>query len=299
MTNAAAEVLVERVGELVGSPATVELEIIDRAPLPTEPASPRTGLILLFAGLAGLAAGLALAALRERLDDRVRGSQGAERALGLPVLATVPRLGRRARRVMARERGGIAEGHRVLASTLGRLAEQQGSRRILMTTAREHDGRASVSAHLALALAEDRLRTAVIELDLRHPSLRRELGADGAPTLEAALGSVNGSLPRDAAISEHLTVLGPESPTQDSSGLVRSPELAHVLETVRAESDIVLIDGPPTLGLSDVSVLARHVDAAVLVAAHGHTREGDLRTARAELERIGVAVAGTVVTKVR
>lgn len=300
VANAVAEALSDRVSTLNG-PASrrIGVEVVDAATPPGGPASPRLFLNLVFGGLVGLLSGVGLALARERLDTRIRTPEQAERELGLPVLGVVPKLGRRIRRSEALARHAhpeVAEPYRSIAVALvGGAGRGQRQGRILVTSARPKEGKTSVAAHLALALAEDNRRIALIEGDLRRPSLRQHFPADEAPELSDVLyRTVDWRLPPSSGVCPGLDVLTAGESHTDIGLILRAPEFERTLEGAVRDHDHVLVDAPPTLVVSDAGVLARHADAVVIVVRAASTRAEDVHAVQAAFRRLGVEVAGVV-----
>jgi len=303
IADAAAAVLVARVGALT-QPRTnqVSVQLVDAATSPSGPVSPRTSLNLLLGGLVGLVIGVALALGRERLDRRLRTRADAERELDVPLLGLTPKLSRRSRRADALTRHAdprIAEPYRSIAATLVSVARAAGHRRILISSASSDDGKTTLAAHLALALAEDHQPTALIEADLHRPSLSRHFPSGDATTLSEIVSGVNRAVPDSATVCTDLKVVrGANGENLDDLD-VRDDEFQHMLEAALSEHTTVLLDGPPVLGGSDARILARSADAVLLVASAGTSRTDDVRLAIATFRRLGLDVAGLVLTSAK
>jgi polysaccharide biosynthesis transport protein len=297
--NAVAKALASRAESLTdrGS-SSIRIEVVDAAVAPSRPASPRLVLILLFGALAGLMSGVGLALARERTDTVIRSEAQAEGELGLPVLGGVFRLSRRLQQEDALARHAhprLAERYRSIAIALRSVVERGGQRRILITSAGADEGKTTVAVHLALALAEDGRQVALAEGDLRRPSLRSHFPAEGAPGLSDVIHRSRGRLlPESTAVAPGVKVLAAEESYADPGPLLRSSELERTLERAVEDHDYLLLDGPPVLAVSDAAVLARYVNAVVLVVRVGRSRAEDLRAAHGALRRLGVDVVGVV-----
>lgn len=279
VANALAQALASRIESLSGSSGThVGVQVIDDATPSLRPVSPRPLLNLIVGGLAGLLAGIALALGRERLDQRIRTVADAERELGLPVLGVIPKLPRRVRRADAIVRQAnptVAEPFRNLAVTLASIARRSGHRCILITSAGTKEGKSMVAAQLAVASAEDNQRVALIEGDLRRPSLGRQFQSTD---------------PRGA----NVTLIAASGTESDAGRLVRTPQIERTLKKALRENDFVLLDAPPALVVADTSILARHADAVLLVVRANETAADDARAVIVALKRLDVEVIGVV-----
>lgn len=299
VANAVAAALEERVDRVNASRSgEVGVQVVDAATVPSGPVSPKPLLNMIFGGLLGLLVGIGLALARERLDGRIRTADEAERELGLPVLGVVPRLGRRTRRgeALARhENQHVAEPFRSLAASVASLPGPEGGRGILVTSAARGDGKTTVAAHLALALAEDNRDVALVEGDLRRPSLRRHFPSHDAPSLDRVIyKSGQNRLPKSAGVCPGLKVLAAEESQSNAAHVLRGPEFERVVATALRDHDYLLLDAPAALTVSDASVLARHANTVLLVVRSGSTSAEDVRASQAVFRRLGVEVAGVV-----
>ena len=142
------------------------ITLADAAPVPQTPARPRPTLYTMIAAIIGLALGLALAFLRERLDRRLRTQEDVEAQFDQPVLARVPTRGRSDASVTA-----FKEAHRILRTNLQFASGGRVIKSIAVTSGREGEGKTTTAANLAIASAEVGLRVLVVEADFRRPAL--------------------------------------------------------------------------------------------------------------------------------
>jgi Mrp family chromosome partitioning ATPase len=295
VANAAARALAADVQRLGGrASAPVRLELVDAATAPAAPTSPRSLLNLLLGGLAGTLAGIALGFGRERLDCRIRTESDAERELGLPVLGTIPRIPRRIRRADAFVRHTnptVAEPFRSLAVALSSLARRSGDRSVLITSARAGEGKSTVAAQLAIASAEDNRRVALVEGDLRRPTLERHFHAP-LPRSCRALTEAGAAVAE--SVAGLLTLLTAGASTGEPGAALRTRETERFMGELSAEHELIIIDAPPMLAVSDAGVLARHADVTLLVVRANVTTPDEARAVVASCRRVGAEVAGVV-----
>lgn len=273
----------------------------------------------LLGALIGLVVGIVVAAIRMSLDDRIRTSEEIGRVTGLPVLAELPR-DQRAKKeptrlaVLSSPRSALSEASRLLRASI-ELREAEHRRPVLLvTSAATGEGKSLVSANLAAAYALAGYRTVLVEGDMRSPRLSTIFGTYRAP-LVASGEAINGlsSLVRELMVPgahrpaleqaallrtavDNLLFLpaGPE--TGSPSELLDSPAMAILLADLANVADIVIIDAPPLLPVSDAAALARWSDSVLLVAAMGESRRSTLRRAR-QMLAVHPRVLGVVANK--
>ena len=275
--------------------------------------------VLLGAAL-GLVLGIGLAFLWETLDTRVRSADEIQHRLGLPLLARLSEPPRRARLKMrpvtlADPHGAAAEAFRVLRTNLEFLNLEKRPDTIMVTSAVASEGKSTTAANLAVILARAGKRIALIDLDLRRPSLHLFFGGERVPGVtDVALGHVRlddaliqiaivGTQPQDAqgsngGSSEHvdgMVEVLPSGPIPTDPGeFINRPAVGELLADLRKRADLVLIDAPPLLGVGDAFTLSARVDAMLLVTRLKTLRRPMLRELHRILESCPAAKLGFV-----
>lgn len=283
---------------------------VEEAHVPTSPVSPRPLRDLLLALVFGLLAGVGLAFLIDLLDDRLKTLPEIQAAAsGVPILATIPRsseLGAGAARLPtdARPDSVVAEAFRGLGVTLRLLSLDQDLKTVLVTSPMPEEGKTTIVANLAVALARAGRRTLVVNCDLRRPRLHEEFGVlkGSEPGLVDVLA---GDVPLASALIEVPTSGGHSvwflrfaEPLRDPAEVFSSPRLGRAFESLRSEFDVVLIDSAPVIPVSDSLPLVKLVDSVILVAAYRSTGRAVMTKAVEHIERAGARQLGLVVTKV-
>jgi succinoglycan biosynthesis transport protein ExoP len=269
-----------------------------------------------FGLIVGLMLGLGAAFARDALDTRVRSSEEAEAALGLPILSRIRRpRGRGAGAdavdlTMRASPGGLeAEGFRILRANLsfGLLAHKVKT--VMVTSAIQGEGKSTTVANLAVALALSGKRVALVELDFRRPSLARLFGladqrgltsiAIAESDLDSAvhrieLPQVSGSL--SSSEQGELVVLtsGPLPP--DPAEFIGTDAVKQIVERLAAEYDYVLLDSPPIVTVSDATLIAGLADAAFVCVRIGVVTRPLLHETHRALDRLPLPVLGLVIT---
>jgi polysaccharide biosynthesis transport protein len=276
-------------------------QLLVPAPLPTSPSSPKPVLDGSLGLMLGLALGLGLAFVRERLDDRTAGKDDLEGEIGAPVIAVVPRVEdwrrKKTARLVARDApmSIAAESYRTARTNLQFLAATRGIKVIVVTSANLGEGKSATTANLAVTLAQTGKRVVVISCDLRKPRLHEFFGLEEEPGLvdllqgRASLGTVaRRTEPGSMAVFASGTI--PPNPAE----LLGSDEMAELLHGLREVADYIVIDTPPVLAVSDALILARLADGVIVVADAASTTRSALAQTREQLEQVGSRIIGGI-----
>jgi capsular exopolysaccharide synthesis family protein len=252
--------------------------------------------------LIGLAIAFALVFVLESLDRRVKTIEEFEHEYRLPVLAAVPQSGFRFHR--AREREELLEPYRILRSALDFAAVTRELDTLLVTSAVSGEGKTTVAADLAHAVALTGREVTLIELDLRRPTFSEHFD------LEPGLG-LTAALTGEAELSDLLVQPFPELPNlsvlpagrtpHNPSELLGSSRVADMISELLSPDGIVIVDAPPLNAVADAQVLlsSAAIQSSIVVARAGRTAREDVRRARAILDRHMVEPVGIVVTGLR
>lgn len=286
-----------------GNP-TVDYALAGRAVAPRLPSTPRTKLDIGAGILGGLLLGLIAAIARDRLDTRVWEESDLEpnATLGrIPFEKGASRPGASPLITDWAEASARAEAFRQLRTTLQFVDVDNPVRVITVTSSLSGDGKSGVTANLAVAFAEAGHRVLLVDADLRQPSAAEYFGLDGTLGLTNVLA---GQVEAPDVIQEwgdkrRLSVLPAGTVPPNPSELLGSRRMAQLLQVFRREYDIVLIDTPPLLPVTDAAVLSVRADGALMVARFGKTKRGDLKTATEALQAVDAKIVGVVMNRVR
>ena len=282
-------------------------QLVTPAAVPTSPVEPkplRTGVL---AVLLGLVLGLGLAFLRELLDDSVKSKDDLERvAPGVPVLGLIPVVGawkgKDAPYLVSLEdpTSPAAEAYRTLRTSIQFIGLEQPMRTLQVTSANPQEGKTTTLANLAVALARSGSTVAIVCCDLRRPRVHEFFGLDNEVGFTSVLlGKVGVAaamqeVPNQARL--FLLASGPLPP--NPSELLSSKRTVEVLGSLQAEYDIVLIDAPPVLPVTDALVLSGRVDATLLVAVAGATTRKEAARSVELLRQVDAPLVGAVLNGV-
>jgi succinoglycan biosynthesis transport protein ExoP len=294
--------LLERYKEIgvAGGITTNNISIVDRARPPGGPSQPKPEHNLMVAGLAGLGVGVLLAFLLEAMDQAIRKPADVEAKLGLPVLGAVPLLAKGVQplEALADLRSPFSEAYHAIRSNLA-FSTKDGAPRVLsVTSARPEEGKSTTTFALAQGFARAGLRVLLVDLDLRNPSQHKLIGSDnriGASTLLTGAVRLQGAVQPTDWPNLFLLPSGPLPPSP--AELLIGPRLVAMVKEATEHYDIVLLDGPPVMGLADAPLIASVASGAVLTIEAGRTSRAQARAAIKRLRLGNARLFGAILTK--
>jgi capsular exopolysaccharide synthesis family protein len=268
-----------------------------------EPAEARgrggAGGILLWAVPAALAAAAGAGLLADRFDRRVRTDADVKRYLNLPGLAQIPPA-RQPLILGLHPKDPLSETYSAAAAVLRGYLAERDFRTVAVTSARAGEGKTTVAANLAVALARKGLSVALVDTDLRSPRLHEIFAIDNSQGLSTYLLGADEPNFFMAATDVATLFLLPSGPTEDLPGeLLESSRMVDLLRALRERYDVVLCDGPPVRGVGEAVTLARLVDTNVWVVRSGLSDRRALGWTRHLLKNVRADVAGVVLTFAR
>lgn len=284
-------------------------QILTEASAPNFPFEPRPKREAAQALMVGLVLGLGLAFLLDFLDDRIRSKEDVDRAApGMAILGFIPHVGRRGRKadrqlVTRHDPTSLAaEAYRALRTSIQFAALDRTIGVLQFTSPAVGEGKSTTVANLAVALAQAGQRVIAVDCDLRRPRLSDFFGAHAPPY---GLTSVLvGDAPLGAALIQvenepNLRILpsGPIPP--NPSELLSGARMVEVVGVLRADADIVILDSPPVLPVSDAVALAARADATVLVIRSDRSHRKQLTRALELLRQVDASTIGLVLNGAR
>ena len=290
---------------------TLRVVPIEAAELPSAPILPRTQLNLLLGLVFGLLLGAVYALLRSQLDRRLRSTAAVERQFGVTVVAAIPSepdlqhpVGTKGGLAVDPHAAGsrpspAAEAFRKLRTNLQFMDVDNPPQIIVVTSPRQGDGKSTVAANLAAAMAVNGQPVTLIDGDLRRPTVAESFGlVEGAGLTDVLVGRVD----MDDVAQQHpdytnLRVLAAGGTPPNPSELLGTQAMRKLLRTL-ARTSVVLIDAPPLLPVTDAAVLTALSDGALVVISSGRTLDTELGAALGHLDAVNGKALGVIFNRV-
>jgi receptor protein-tyrosine kinase len=191
------------------------------------------------------------------------------------------------------------EAFRVLRTNLQFVDVDSNAKVFVVTSALPEEGKTSTSVNLAITLAQAGHRTVLIEGDLRRPKAAAALQLDNAVGVTTVL---LGRVTLEDAIQRHpesdLDVLASGAIPPNPAELLQSNAMSDLVKQLRDNYDMVVIDAPPLLPVTDAALLATHADGALLVVRYAKTTRDQLAQAVDRLAQVDAAPVGVVLNMV-
>lgn len=309
LAQTVAEELAVFVAELETPPtrsvAPIKATVVDPASVPGDPVSPQPGRNLGLAVVLGLTLGFGLAMLREVLDKSVKSAADVAEVSDTSVLASVgfdPEAGRKPLVTALAPHNPRAEALRVLRTNLQFVdVDTPGTKVFVITSSVPEEGKSATASNLAITLAQAGQKVLLVEADLRRPKLSHMLewieAGVGVSTVLAGRVSLEDAVQVYTPVPR-LHVLASGTIPPNPAELLQSRAMADLLERARSKYDVVIVDAPPLLPVTDAAVLAAQADGALVVLRCGKTTKEQLRHSIERLDAVKGRMVGVVLNMV-
>jgi capsular exopolysaccharide synthesis family protein len=262
---------------------------------PKKMLSPQPALYTIAGAIFGLFIGCILALVVDSGDVRMRDAKDAEMLFGRPLLQSFAGTKRLEQSVSV---GDDPEPYHELACTLGYLGVGRTLRSILLTSAVKDEGSAQIASNLAIALSKEGRRVVLIDANVRKPILHVLFGQENNEGLAGLMR--NGAKPDHALVeiagSSTLSIIpgGESGESDDPRDMLNAEKFAFILNSLREQADIVLIDAPAVFAGYETSVIADKVDGIIFVSRSKFTSRATARKAFDLLSNCQAPIIGTV-----
>ena len=306
------------------------ITVVEPAAVPTVPVSPRTTLNLVLAVAVGLTLSIGAVLLLEYLDDTIRSPGEVRALLNAPILAAIGKISgsNYADKLIAERepRSPLTEAYRALRTNLQFSSLDNPVRTMVVTSAGPSEGKSLTASNLAVVLAQAGLSVVLVDADLRRPVLHKIFGLKnnvGLTTWLVGQPSEPAGWPRRPRrrvagrwLEPAPGKSGPLEPYIQATGITRlrlitsgalppnpaevlgSARMHQFLEEINQIADIVVLDSPPCVTVTDAVVLSRWVDGVILVMDQKNTSRQGVQRARENLQAVGAKILGAVINRI-
>jgi len=309
------DALIKKIGEqsITEEVRTVNVMILEPAEMPKSPVSPNKPHNLLVGLLVGLLSGIGMAFFVEYLDNRVKNPEEVEAKFGTSVLGIIPLHDTPGSpidtMVLKEPTSTLAENYKAIRTSLLLSSAERPPRCVLVTSTGPGEGKSTTTANLAVAIAQSDYKVLLIDADLRRPRMHKIFGLNNAKGLSTFLAGASdvdaiqqGPLPNlniitsgpippnpsellgSQRMNDVLTELG--DPSKDTAG--------KIFPNLDKKYDIIIIDSPPLLTVTDSLILSRITDGTILVTSADKTTYDDLGKGLKTLAGMNAYVIGVV-----
>ena len=276
---------------------------MDSADCPPSPVSPIRFRNIGLAALLGLLVGLGVALLRESLDNTVKSGQDIQAVTGGALLGHVPFDSQATKRPLITELETHAprvEATRMLRTNLQFVHVDHESKIFVVTSSVPQEGKTTTAINLAIATAKAGQSVLLLEGDLRRPKVAEYLHLEGTVGLTTVLiGKVDIEEAIQTWGDDGLEVITSGAKPPNPAELVQSDAMKTTLDKLRGRYDLIIVDAPPLLPVTDGALLSAEADGAILIVRHGKTTKDQVAQAARHLAAVDATLLGTVLNMTR
>ncbi|MGE0180227.1 MAG: GumC family protein [Sphingomonas sp.] len=295
------DALLQRYREIgvTGGVGVNNISIVDAAQVPNRPSSPRLllnlALSLFLGGLAG--AGLVLAL--EQIDEAISDPTDVERALGLPLLGTIPKSDNDDLEAELDDRKSpLVEAYLSTQTSLAFTTDHGLPRTLMVTSTRPAEGKTTSSYALARSISRTGGKVILVDGDMRSPSLHHTFAVKNSTGLSNYLAGDHNLAPMiHRGLVDNIALLAAGPPPPNAAELLTGDRVTQLIDELRREFDHVILDVPPVMGLADTPLLASQVEGVVFVIQSHATRASMAKVAVGRLQDAQARVLGVLLTK--
>ncbi|QQO62355.1 polysaccharide biosynthesis tyrosine autokinase [Providencia manganoxydans] len=288
---------------VLNSGITADVRIIDSAESQPNAVAPKKALILVLAAILGFIVGCAYVIAREFFNNKIKGTEDID-ALGINVYATIP--------FSSYEKKLIAEGNkhplalenpadtaveaiRSLRTSVYFSVMNQGNNLVMVTCASPGVGKSFVTSNMAVVLANAGKKVLLIDTDLRKGRIHKAFGLSNKLGLSDYLSQSDTSQPNiHNSVIENLDVICRGKNVTHSSELLMSERFKRLLDTVKGQYDIVVIDTAPILAITDSAIIGKYVGTSLLIAYYGVNTVKDVELSLKRFKQNDIEITGVI-----
>lgn len=288
---------------VLNSGITADVRIIDSAESQPNAVAPKKALILVLAAILGFIVGCAYVIAREFFNNKIKGTEDID-ALGVNVYATIPFSNYEKKLVAAGNKRPLAlenpadtavEAIRSLRTSVYFSVMNQGNNLVMVTSASPGVGKSFITSNMAVVLANAGKKVLLIDTDLRKGRIHKAFGLSNKLGLSDYLSQSDTSQPNiHNSVIENLDVICRGKNVTHSSELLMSERFKRLLDTVKGQYDIVVIDTAPILAITDSAIIGKYVGTSLLIAYYGVNTVKDIELSLKRFKQNDIEITGVI-----
>ncbi|MCW2257097.1 tyrosine-protein kinase Etk/Wzc [Providencia alcalifaciens] len=288
---------------VLNSGITADVRIIDTAESQPNAVAPKKALILALAAILGFIIGCAYVIAREFFNNKIKGTEDID-ALGINVYATIPYSEYEKKMVAAGNKRPLAlenpadtavEAIRSLRTSVYFSVMNQGNNLVMVTSASPGVGKSFVTSNMAVVLANAGKKVLLIDTDLRKGRIHHAFDLSNKSGLSEYLSQQDATQPTiHRSVIENLDVICRGKNVTHSSELLMSERFKHLLDDVKGQYDIVVIDTAPILAITDSAVIGKYVGTSLLIAFYGVNTVKDVELSMKRFKQNDIEITGVI-----
>lgn len=262
---------------------------------PTSPSKTKN-VALGFAG--GLLLGVAVALLLELTNGKLKSEDELSNIMKVPTIGSIPKFGRKVSGIVVNENPNspISEAYRALRTNIEYSNYDNKLQVILVSSSEPAEGKSTTGSNLAASFASTGKKTLLIDCDLRKPVLHKLFKISNLNGLSDVLVGKVKTEKTIQEINENLSVLAAGRNTPNPSEMLRSNSMNELIDRLREEYDIIILDSAPVQAVSDSQILSKKADGIVFVARGNKTKKNIIRNTKKALDLVQANIIGVVLS---
>ncbi|WP_272540030.1 polysaccharide biosynthesis tyrosine autokinase [Providencia sp. PROV191] len=288
---------------VLNSGITADVRIIDSAESQPNAVAPKKSLILVLATILGFIVGCAYVIAREFFNNKIKGTEDID-ALGVNVYATIPFSNYEKKLIAAGNERPLAlenpadtavEAIRSLRTSVYFSVMNQGNNLVMISSASPGVGKSFVTSNMAVVLANAGKKVLLIDTDLRKGRIHKAFGLSNKAGLSEYLAQQDITQPTiHHGVIENLDVICRGKNVTHSSELLMGERFKHLLDTVKGQYDIVVIDTAPILAITDSAIIGKYVGTSLLIAYYGVNTVKDVELSLKRFKQNDIEITGVI-----
>ncbi len=288
---------------VLNSGITADVRIIDSAESQPKAVAPKKSLIVVLATILGFIIGCAYVIAREFFNNKIKGTEDID-ALGVNVYATIPFSAHEKKLIEAGNKRPLAlenpadtaiEAIRSLRTSVYFSVMNQGNNLVMVTSASPGVGKSFVTSNMAVVLANAGKKVLLIDTDLRKGRIHKAFGLNNKSGLSEYLSQKDMTSPTiHSSVIENLDVICRGKNVSHSSELLMSERFKHMLDSVKNQYDIVVIDTAPILAITDSAIIGKYVGTSLLIAFYGVNTVKDVELSLKRFKQNDIEITGVI-----